>query len=46
MIRAAKKGTKILIADETSDLLDNQFKKSVFLKKHFKEQEIDLNKIK
>ncbi len=46
MVRVAKKGSKILIADETTDVLERQFKKSIFAKKYFENAEIDLEKIK
>jgi ubiquinone/menaquinone biosynthesis C-methylase UbiE len=42
MIRVAKKGTRILIADETQDFIDNQYKKSYLSKKYFKGQKFDL----
>jgi ubiquinone/menaquinone biosynthesis C-methylase UbiE len=45
MIRVAKPGTKILIADETSDYIDSQYKKSSLSKKYFKEQNFDFNEI-
>jgi len=42
MVRVAKKGTKILIADETQDFIDNQYKKSNLSKRYFKGQNFDL----
>lgn len=45
MIRVAKKGTKILIADETQDFIDNQYKKSNLSKKYFKGQKFDLKEL-
>ncbi len=45
MIRVAKKGTKILIADETQDFIDNQYKKSNLSKKYFKGQNFDLKEL-
>jgi ubiquinone/menaquinone biosynthesis C-methylase UbiE len=45
MIRVAKKGTKILIADETQDYIDKQYKKNYLSKKYFKGKEFDLKEI-
>jgi ubiquinone/menaquinone biosynthesis C-methylase UbiE len=45
MIRVAKKGTKILISDETSDYIDSQYKKSVLSKKYFEGQTFDLEEL-
>jgi hypothetical protein len=45
MIRVAKKGTKILIADETADYIETQYKKSNLSKKYFEGQTVDLNDI-
>jgi ubiquinone/menaquinone biosynthesis C-methylase UbiE len=45
MIRVAKKGTKILIADETQDFIDSQYKKSKLSKKYFKGQKFDLKEL-
>ena len=45
MLRVAKKGTKILIADETEDYLENQYKKSKLSKKHFAGQTINLAEV-
>jgi ubiquinone/menaquinone biosynthesis C-methylase UbiE len=45
MIRVAKEGTKILIADETQDFIDNQYKKSRLSKKYFKGQKFDLKEL-
>lgn len=45
MLRVAKSGTKLLIADETNDLIDKQYKKSNFSKKYFKDAAIDLTAI-
>jgi ubiquinone/menaquinone biosynthesis C-methylase UbiE len=42
MIRVAKKGTKILIADETADFVEKQYKKSGFTKNYFAGQTFDL----
>jgi ubiquinone/menaquinone biosynthesis C-methylase UbiE len=42
MIRVAKKGTKILIADETEAYIDKQYKKSGFTKDYFAGQTFDL----
>ena len=35
MIRVAKKDSKILIADETADYIEKQYKKSILSKKYF-----------
>lgn len=45
MLRVAKKGTKLLIADETNDLIDKQYKKSMLSKKYFQNKTIDLASI-
>jgi ubiquinone/menaquinone biosynthesis C-methylase UbiE len=45
MIRVAKKGTKILIADETADFIEKQYKKSNLSKKYFKDKTFDLKEI-
>lgn len=45
MIRVAKSGTKLLIADETNDLIEKQYKKSNFSKNYFKDAAIDLTAI-
>jgi ubiquinone/menaquinone biosynthesis C-methylase UbiE len=45
MIRVAKTGTKLLIADETNDLIEKQYKKSVFSKEYFQDANIDLSAI-
>jgi len=45
MIRVAKKGTKILIADETSDFVEKQYKKSIFTKKQFANQTFNLQEL-
>ena len=46
MIRVSKKGTKILISDETADFIEKQFKKSKFTKKYFQDSAFDLREIK
>lgn len=46
MVRVAKPGTKILISDETSDWIDNQFKKSRLSKKYFEEKHFNLSELK
>ncbi len=43
MIRVAKKGTKILIADETADFIEKQYKKSNLTKNYFAGQTFDLH---
>ena len=45
MIRVAKPNTKILIADETADYIEKQYKKSSLSKKHFKDTQFDFNEI-
>jgi len=45
MIRVAKDGTKILIADETNEVLEKQYKHNIFVKKYFKNAEINIDKI-
>ena len=45
MLRVAKKGTKIMIADETSDYIEEEFKKSFFAKKYFKDQSFSLDSL-
>jgi len=43
MIRVAKPGTKLLIADETADYIDKQYKNSILSKKYFKDKTFDLS---
>ncbi len=45
MLRVAKNGTKLLIADQTNDLIEKQYKKSNFSKKYFKDAVVDLTEI-
>lgn len=45
MIRVAKPGTKIMIADETSDYIDSQYKKSIFTRKAYKDATFDLSEV-
>jgi ubiquinone/menaquinone biosynthesis C-methylase UbiE len=45
MIRVAKENTKLLIADETNDLIDKQYKKSSVTKKYYHDKTIDLSEI-
>lgn len=45
MIRVAKPKTKIIIADETSDYIDDEYKKNLFSKKYFENQTFDLKQI-
>jgi len=45
MIRVAKKGTKILISDETDYFVQQQFKKSRLSKKYYEGQTFDLNEL-
>ena len=41
MIRVAKKGTKLLISDETADYIEKQYKKSNMSKKYFQDKTFD-----
>ncbi|HEY5326442.1 MAG TPA: methyltransferase domain-containing protein, partial [Mucilaginibacter sp.] len=45
MIRVAKPGSKILIADETDFFIEHQYKKSSLSKKYFVGQTFDLHKL-
>jgi len=45
MIRVAKPGCKILIADETQDLIERQYKKNFLFKKYYQDQSFDLSQI-
>lgn len=45
MIRVAKKDSKILIADETADFIEKQYKKSYLSKKYFQDEAFDLKDI-
>jgi ubiquinone/menaquinone biosynthesis C-methylase UbiE len=45
MIRVAKPGTRIMIADETADYIDSQYKNSRLSKKYFKDQEFNLDSL-
>ena len=45
MIRVAKKDTRILIADETADYIDAQYKKSILSKKYFQSETFNLKDI-
>ena len=45
MLRVAKPGTKLLIADETADYVDQQYKKNHFSKDYFKDSTVDLSEI-
>ena len=45
MLRVAKTGSKLLIADETADFVETQYKKSVFSKSYFEGKTVDLNTI-
>lgn len=46
MMRVAKSGSTILIADETGDFVDAQYKKSLFSRKYFEGASVDLSEIK
>ncbi len=45
MLRVAKAGSKILVADETADFVESQYKKSIFSKSYFKGKTVDLHEI-
>ena len=45
MLRVAKPGSKILVADETADFVESQYKKSVFSKSYFEGKTVDLYEI-
>jgi len=45
MIRVAKKDSKILIADETADFIEKQYKKSNLSKKYFQNESFDFKDI-
>jgi len=45
MIRVAKENTKILIADETNDLIEKLYKKRGFTKKYYTDKTVDLNEM-
>jgi ubiquinone/menaquinone biosynthesis C-methylase UbiE len=45
MIRVAKEDTKLLIADETNDFIEKQYKKSSFTKKYYSDKTFDLSEI-
>ena len=45
MLRVAKPGSKLLVADETADFVEAQYKKSVFSKSYFEGKTVDLHEI-
>ena len=45
MLRVAKAGSKILVADETADFVESQYKKSIFSKSSFEGKTVDLHEI-
>jgi ubiquinone/menaquinone biosynthesis C-methylase UbiE len=45
MIRVAKEGTKLLIADDTNYLIEKQYKKNIFTRKYYKDKTLNLNEI-
>ena len=45
MLRVAKPGTKIMIADETTDFIQQQYKKSLFTRNYFQDTDFDLAQI-
>lgn len=46
MLRVAKPGSKLMIADETSDYINSEYKKSAFARKYFADATFDLGEIK
>ena len=45
MLRVAKPGTKMMIADETTDFIQKQYKKSLFTRNYFQDTDFDLTQI-
>ena len=45
ILRVAKPGTKIMIADETADFIQKQYKKSLFTRNYFQDTDFDLTQI-
>ncbi|MBP2623712.1 class I SAM-dependent methyltransferase [Streptococcus oricebi] len=45
MIRVAKPGTKLLVADETADYVDSQYKKNVLSKQYFEDASFNLKEL-
>jgi ubiquinone/menaquinone biosynthesis C-methylase UbiE len=45
MIRVAKENTKILIADETNELIEQLYKKSFFIRKYTQDKSMDLDEM-
>ena len=45
MVRVAKKDTKLLIADDTNNLIEKQYKKNILTKKYFHDKTIDISDI-
>jgi ubiquinone/menaquinone biosynthesis C-methylase UbiE len=45
MIRVAKPNSRLLIADDTNNLIEKQYKKNIFTKKYFKDKSIDISEI-
>ena len=45
MLRVAKPGTKIMIADETTNFIQQQYKKSLFTRSYFQDTDFDLTQI-
>lgn len=45
MLRVAKPGTKILIADETGDYIESRYKKNIFSRKYYNNADFDLSEI-
>ena len=45
MIRVAKVNSKLLIADDTNNLIEKQYRKNIITRKYFKDKTIDLNEI-
>ena len=45
MVRVSRPGTKIMIADETADFVDEQYKKSIFTRSYFEDTHFNLKEI-
>ena len=45
MLLVAKLDTKIMIADETTDFIQKQYKKSLFTRSYFQDTDFDLTQI-
>ena len=45
MVRVAKPGTKILVADETADYVDSQYKKNALSKQYFEDATVNIKEL-